>query len=160
MKPIPGRMSLLSSESSGFAQMGMLAIPQGQILRSDFGRSSCSSKIGGMSGSGSSVPGIFGGCCSSLGGVPVCLCESPGCCPPFWGVLGGVMIYQQARLLVESRGNCQINGPILLLFFFFFFRGRYLPYLEITRAECPIVTLRSPFSTSFRPRGAVLIPTR
>lgn len=85
--------------------MGMLAIPQGQIVRSDFGRSSCSSKIGGMAGSGSSVPGIFGGCCSSLGGF-VCLWEAPGCGPAFWGALGEVIICH-ASLLAEFRKNCQ-----------------------------------------------------
>lgn len=89
MKPIPGRISLLSSESSGLAQMGMLAIPQGQIVGSDFGTSSCSSKIGGMDSSGSSDPGIFGGSCCSLGGVR----EPPGCCPAFWGLLGGLINY-------------------------------------------------------------------
>lgn len=112
MKPIPGRMSLLSSESSGFAQMGMLAIPQGQILGSDVGTSSCSSKTGGMSGSGSSDPGIFGGSCCSLGGV-VCLCEPPDCCPAFWGSLGEWIIYH-ASLLAESRKNCQS-----ILYYFF-----------------------------------------
>lgn len=92
MKPIPGRISLLISVSSGFAQMGMLVIPQGQIVRSGLGTSSFSSKIGGMS-SGSSEPGIFGGCCCSLGGV-VCLCEPADGGPAFWGLLGGLMNYR------------------------------------------------------------------
>lgn len=150
MKPIPGRISLLSSASSAFAQMGMLAIPQGQIVGSGFGTPSCSSKIGGM-GSGSSDPGIFGGSCCSLGGV-VCLCEAPGCCPAFWGLLGGLMNYHAKTV---SRVPEETSYPSSTTF-----TSRYLPYLEIIRTGCLLATPRSPFSTSFRARGAILIHTR
>lgn len=110
MKPIPGRISLLSSASSAFAQMGILAIPQGQIVGSGFGTSSCSSRIGGM-GSGSSDPGIFGGSCCNLGGV-VCLCEAPGCCPAFWGLLGGLINYHAKTV---SRVPEELAAHLLLL---------------------------------------------
>lgn len=150
IKPIPGRMSLLSSESSGFAQMGMLAIPQGQILGSGCGTSSCSSKIGAVSGS--SDPGIFGVSSCILGGF-FWLCELPDCCPAFWGffwgLLGDVIIYHVSQL-AQSRKNCHA----LLI------SDRYLPHLEITIAECLTVTPRSPFSSSCRPRGAIFVPIR
>ena len=104
MNPIPGRISLLSSESSGFAQIGILAIPQGQILILGCGTSSCSSKIGLVSWFGSSDSGIFGGSSCILGGV-ICLCEPPDCCSASWGLSGDVIIYH-ASLLAESRKNC------------------------------------------------------
>lgn len=118
MKPIPGKMSLLSSASSHFAQMGMLAIPQGQILVLDCGTSNCSSKIGAVSGVGSSDPGIFGGSCCILGGV-VPSCEPPCCCPASWCFLGDGLFYH-ASLSAEFREKCR---PLLS-------SDRYVPHLE------------------------------
>lgn len=145
MNPIPGRISLLSSESSGFAQIGILAIPQGQILRLGCGTSSCSSKIRLVSWFGSSDSGIFGGSSCILGGV-ICLCEPPDCCSASWGLLGDVIIYH-ASLLAETRKNCHS----------LLFSDRYLPYMGTDGTEFLVVT---PSTPSFRPRSATCVPIR
>ena len=115
MNPIPGRMSWLTSAFSHLAQMGMLAIPQGQILESGCGTSNCSSKIGGVSGFGSCGPGICGGSSCILGGG-VSPCEPPCCCPA-----SGCF----TQLVSRIPEKCQSLQ----------FPDRYLTHLEIEWAE-------------------------
>lgn len=98
IKPIAGKMSLLSSASSHLAHMGMRAIPQGQILELGCGTSKFSSKIGAVSGVGSPDPGIFGWSWFILGVVPCC-------CPASWCLLGNGLFYH-ASLWAEFQEKC------------------------------------------------------